>query len=248
MYRRYSYYLLAFTLTFFISSAVTTLILVKNSDQAVCTLPTEVLPNMTEIAGDTFIMGRDGGDDLSRPAHTVEVRSFKIAKYLVTNRQYAAFVQDTGYKIPQHWSNNQPTEDLDMPVVNVSWNDATHYCQWLSIRTGKAYHLPTEAEWEYVAHKDNTNTGVNILTPAIASMGICAGAKDSKLLKLGKLEWTESAFEPYPGAQMPLEFKDKPVKVFRGEGEEDGEAETFRSPQYKCFSADTLGFRVAIDR
>lgn len=248
MYRRYSYYLLAFILTFFISSATTSLILVRNANQVVCTLPTEMLPNMAEITGDTFIMGRDKGDDLSQPAHTVEVHSFKIAKSLVTNRQYAAFVQDTGYRSPQHWAGNQPTEDLDMPVVNVSWEDATTYCQWLTKRTGINYHLPTEVEWEYVARKDNTNTGVKILTPTIATMGICAGAKDTKLLKIGKLEWTGSAFEPYPGHQMPIEFKGKPVKVFRGEGEEDGEADTFRSPQYKCFSADTLGFRVAIDR
>jgi formylglycine-generating enzyme required for sulfatase activity len=35
--------------------------------------------------------------------------------------------------------------------VNVSWEDATAYCKWLSQRTGKAYHLPSEAQWEKAA-------------------------------------------------------------------------------------------------
>ena len=31
----------------------------------------------------------------------------------------------------------------------VSWNDAKAFCQWLSLRAGKPYGLPTEAQWEY---------------------------------------------------------------------------------------------------
>ncbi len=37
------------------------------------------------------------------------------------------------------------------PVINVSWLDAQCYVQWLNRKTGKHYHLPSEAQWEFAA-------------------------------------------------------------------------------------------------
>ena len=48
----------------------------------------------------------------------------------------------------------QPDEH---PVVNVSWNDAVAFCQWLSRSEGKTYRLPTEAEWEYACRAGTTS-------------------------------------------------------------------------------------------
>jgi sulfatase modifying factor 1 len=52
------------------------------------------------------------------------------------------------------WSWGHPNQTNSHPVVNVSWNDAVAFCEWLSQKEGKKYRLPTEAEWEYACRAD----------------------------------------------------------------------------------------------
>jgi formylglycine-generating enzyme len=54
------------------------------------------------------------------------------------------------------WRNTGFKQAGRHPVVFVSWNDATKYCEWLSAKDGRRYRLPTEAEWEYAARANTT--------------------------------------------------------------------------------------------
>lgn len=76
----------------------------------------------------------------------VHLSDYWIAKTPVTNAQYAAFIQATGYRAPDHWHNGRiPTGKENHPVVYVNWDDAQSFCQWAGLR------LPMELEWEKAA-------------------------------------------------------------------------------------------------
>ena len=63
-----------------------------------------------------------------------------------------AFRQDAKYT----WLNPGFEQTDEHPVVNVSWNDAVAFCEWLKSKEGQAYRLPTEAEWEYACRAGTT--------------------------------------------------------------------------------------------
>ena len=88
--------------------------------------------------------------DYQTPAVPVYLKPYRIGRYLVTNRQYAMFLQERKqYKVPtKEWLQRKPPVGLaDNPVVAVSWYDARAYCDWLMERTQRRYRLPNEAEW-----------------------------------------------------------------------------------------------------
>ncbi len=80
-------------------------------------------------------------------------RNVSIAYTPVTNGEYSGFIKATGRKPPEDWRNGiMPAGKARHPVVNVSYDDAVAYCNWLSHKDGRAvYRLPTEEEWEFAA-------------------------------------------------------------------------------------------------
>ena len=107
-----------------------------------------ILPLMCRIPAASFLMGDRNGRDDEMPVHQVTLDEFKIAKYPVSNAEYAVFLKKTDHENPKAWS--EPRFDRpDYPVCGVSWVDAVSYAQWLSDLTGEMYHLPTEAQREY---------------------------------------------------------------------------------------------------
>jgi formylglycine-generating enzyme required for sulfatase activity len=104
---------------------------------------------MIRIAGGTFMMGSNE-DPTEKPVHQVTVPSFAIGRVPVTVGEWRACVAAQACRY------EPKTDNDDLPVTNVSWNDAQEYVRWLAQVTSKAYRLPSEAEWEYAARGGTT--------------------------------------------------------------------------------------------
>ena len=102
---------------------------------------------MVLISAGSFKMGSDrAGRENDTPEHKVQVNAFYMDRYEVTNIQYKDFVDATGRRTPVQWqSGTFPSGKTDHPVVNVTWEDARSYAEWVNKR------LPSEAEWEWAA-------------------------------------------------------------------------------------------------
>lgn len=88
------------------------------------------------------------GEDSEKPQHRVDIQSFAIGKYEVTQEQWYAVMGN----------NPSSNKGRTLPVENLSWDDAQLFVQKLSQKTGKKYRLPSEAEWEYAARGGSTTT------------------------------------------------------------------------------------------
>ncbi len=138
---------------------------------------TETIPgskvkfDMVAIPGGEFLMGspateKDRKDD-EGPQHPVKIRPFWMGKCEVTWDEYDLYWRAK----PDQKEDKEPENPKDAdavtrptppyadetfekgreghPVLCITWHAAMQYCRWLSLKTGKVYRLPTEAEWEY---------------------------------------------------------------------------------------------------
>ncbi len=123
-------------------------------------------PQMLLLPAGRFVMGSPESEAhrmiWERPQHEVAIsKPFLLGRYAVTFDEYDHFCEATNRKKSedQGWGRGK------LPVIDVNWEDASAYCAWLSEATGRLYHLPSEAQWEY-ACRAGTETpfsfGVNI--------------------------------------------------------------------------------------
>ncbi len=166
-------------------------------------------------------IGHDGQGfafDCEGPAHEVLLRPFQLASTLVTNAEWQAFIADGGYDEPRLWlsdgwawvqrgrvaaplrwqqqggvwtgmtlAGRQPLTP-HAPVTHISFYEADAFAAWAGAR------LPTEAEWEVAAQREDPNSGTQLdeagaVQPSGASPGLFGDC----------WQWTASAFLPYPG-------------------------------------------------
>lgn len=132
------------------------------------------------IKGGSFVMGDiTGRDTFASPAHQVTVGDFWFGKYEVTFAQYDAFCEATKREKPDDagWGRDQ------RPVINVNWDDAVAFTEWLSKKSGRSMRLPSESEWEYAARggRGSKYPWGNQIGIALANCRECGTRWDKKM-------------------------------------------------------------------
>src|ERR1043166_1000762 len=225
-----------------------------------------VKPDLVEIPGGTFQLGRNDGPLQETPAHQVTVASFFMDKTEVTNKEYAEFVRDTHHASPSDWNGTKPPYGTEMwPVLNVSLDDVNAFADWRSKRDNVTYRLPTEMEWEFAARNGtnddlypwgkNWKEGQAVLkeaTPTKVGSHPEGNNKWGVADLIGNVwEWTSSKVSAYPGNPTAIPPATKSWNVIRGAGFDRDPSDrdnpvsscirTFVSPESRI---PQLGFRL----
>jgi gamma-glutamyl hercynylcysteine S-oxide synthase len=147
------------------------------------------------VAGGPFTLGSDDpwAYDNERPQHEVDLLPFRIDRALVTNAEYAEYVEAEGASPPPHWDGAEPAPRD--PVQHVSFHEAEAYARWAGKR------LPTETEWEKAAK---------------------LRGDELEHARGAVWQWTSSVFAGYPGfrafpyTEYSEVFFGKEYRVLRG--------------------------------
>lgn len=184
------------------------------------------------VPGGELALGADGLHPWSEPVRRVRLSPFWIGKLLVTNAQYARFLQENpACRKPAFWDDpglNPPQH----PVVGVSWEEAQDYCRWAGLE------LPSETQWEAAARGSDQRPypwGKTLPTPLHANFNglqggtTPVGAYSAGSGPFGTLDqagnvwewcadpWSSQAYRQIEDGQWdPVAQGDKAVRSLRG--------------------------------
>jgi formylglycine-generating enzyme required for sulfatase activity len=180
------------------------------------------------VPAGAFMMGDNfnEGDEDELPVHEVYLDGYYISRHEVTFAQYDKFCDQTGRIRPgdNGWGKG------DRPVIDVSWLDASRFCEWLSAKTGKAIRLPTEAQWEKAARGTDQRrypwgnsppgcekTNYNYCDSQTHPVGSHAGDVSPygiHDMAGNVLEWCRDQYEPkYYSMSSPVNPENKPAEL-----------------------------------
>ncbi len=211
------------------------------------------------------------------PQHKVNLSSYQISKYEITNAQYRAFIHATGRPSPKGlqgqeiWNDDNFNNDTQ-PVVGVTWFDAQAFAEWIGAS------LPTEAQWERAARginrriypwgdeipkiRHHANFGKRYNRPTPVGQFPNGNSPDGIADLAGNVwEWCLDEFDPdyyqknsKGNKQNPLNLIYRDVlrpRVIRGGAWDGGSIflrAALRSHFYPLESSHTVGFRVVRPR
>jgi formylglycine-generating enzyme required for sulfatase activity len=222
------------------------------------------------INGGSFFMGasNDIWSENEIPAHKVRVKDFYVGKYEVTFAQYDQFCAATGREKP----NDRGWGRASRPVINVNWEEALAFADWLSTESAYHYTLPSEAQWEYMARAGTkTPFWTGETASSIENFAHCASCENQwngTTAPVGTFlanpwdihetvgnvaEWcldtVHRDYQGAPGHDLPWEGGRENQRIFRGASWDHGAdhlRSTYRDWDEKTLRSDKVGFRLVI--
>jgi len=112
-------------------------------------------PQMVVIPAGEFTMGSPLAELGAEAQHRVTIAMpFAVSKFEITFDEWDACATDGG--CGGYWPDDQGWGRGNHPAINISWENAKAYVDWLGRKTGKPYRLLSESEWEYAARAGTT--------------------------------------------------------------------------------------------